>query len=284
MNIIKNMLTNENFTVLEKEIINYIFENRDDIVNMSIASLATETFSSNTAIIRLCKKLGVSGFKEFKIKFALELEKRRQERNLIDYNFPFHKLENTAEVCKDIANLTTSTIETVYKEMNVKILREVSQMIFNSQNVYLFAGGDSLIRADSFANKLIKIGITLINTSLRGEKITYSSFASTKDCALFITYSASNSEDTRCAQILKARGVPIITITSNTNATLTKISDYVISFPDNEDEVDSIATFYSQISIEYILNVLYSLIYIINYEKNQKEKNKIDNIRIKNRK
>lgn len=283
MNLIKKMSVGTNFSAIEKDIIQFIFENSDDILNMTIGELAQQTYSSNAGIIRLCKKLGLSGFRDFKIKYAQDLERHLNNKKFVDVNYPFHMLENPKEISHDIASLTKSAIDTCYKELDTNNLSRISRILFNSNNVYTYGYGDSQIRLTSFANKLLKINKHVINT-FNLEPFVYASYATSKDCALFVTYSANNPDYFEYAKIMKARGVTIVTITANPYSALGRLSDYTINFPNLEDPINSMATFYSQIAMEYILNVLYSLIYSIHYAENQQKKSKLDVIRINNSK
>ncbi|MBR3352129.1 MAG: MurR/RpiR family transcriptional regulator, partial [Erysipelotrichaceae bacterium] len=62
-----------NVSTVEKEIANYIISNPDRVTKMSIHELAKESYSSTSSIVRLCKNLGYSGFKEFKHALLAEL-------------------------------------------------------------------------------------------------------------------------------------------------------------------------------------------------------------------
>lgn len=278
MNVIEKMTLSEHFSPLEKEIIHYIFSHRDQILDMSINRLAQETYSSNASIIRLCQKLDLKGFKEFKIAFAKALE-QRQQQIYVDYNYPFHSLETPSELIRDIASLSVSSIEACCRELDPKAVFQAANLIEASHHVLLFASGDSMIRAQSFENKLIKIGKFLTPTYYHGELETYSLFASSRDCALFITYSATAPLYVRAARILKSKKVPILTVTANPDSTLARLSTCVIAFPNLEDQANSIATFYSQIAIEYILNVIYSQIYTVHYQDNTDTKIRVDQTR-----
>jgi DNA-binding MurR/RpiR family transcriptional regulator len=280
MNLIKKMTTSTKFSVAEREIIKYVLENGDNVLEMSINELAKETYTSNSAIIRLCKKLGVQGFRNFKIEYAQELEKYRNNKSYVDVNYPFHMLENPKEIANDIATLTISTIDVCLKEIDTRNLYQISKVIVDSEKILYYAMGDSKIRANSFENKLQKIGIYMIDTYAKSDSFPYAYYATDKDCALFVSYSSSNKEYIDYARILKTKGITVITITANPQSVLAKLSDYLIVFPDLEDPIDSIATFYSQIAIEYILNVLYSLIYNIHYVENQKRRTNVETKRI----
>jgi len=49
----------------EKAIIDYILKNPEETSRLTIYKLAEKTYTSPSSIIRLCKKNGYSGFKEF---------------------------------------------------------------------------------------------------------------------------------------------------------------------------------------------------------------------------
>lgn len=272
MSLIQKISNTKDFSHTEREIADYILNHSDDIIHMTIEDLVRETYTSNASIIRFCKKIGMQGYREFKITFIQELEKRRNDNTYVDYNYPFHQDDSTNDILNHIAKLTNSTIDICYKNINAKKIHKIAEIISNSQNVYSYAIGDSLIRAMSFQNKLLKIGKHLINTSALRDETAYTTHTTNKDCAIFITYSASSSSQLHDAQILKKHGTKIIIITSNEESALTRLADYSLIIPNLENKFDSIATFYSQIAFEYVLNVIYSIIYGIQYSENHKRK------------
>lgn len=275
MSLLQTIKSYNQFSNVEKEISDYILKHKEEIKDMTINDLATATYSSNAAIIRFCRKIGVNGYKEFKINLIQELEKNRNNNIYIDYNYPFHQDESINDIMNNIAKLSTATIEAVYKNINTKDLEKIAKIISNSQNVYCYANGDSLIRMMSFQNKLLKIGKHLINTAVLKDETVYSTFSTRNDCGLFISYSASSTSLLSNAKILKKHGTPIIVITANENAVLTKLADYTLIIPNLESDTNKIATFYSQMAFEYVLNVIYSIIYGIHYTKSHKNKNDV---------
>lgn len=57
---------------------------------------------------------------------------------------------------------------------------------------------------------------------------------------------------------------------------MTRESDVWLHIPDQENSTDNIGTFYSQACFDYILNLLYCLIYSSTYTKNHTYKKEID--------
>lgn len=60
----------EEFTDVEWGIIEYIKRNIHHVISMNISELASVTYTSNASIIRTCRKLNCSGFKELKQKIG----------------------------------------------------------------------------------------------------------------------------------------------------------------------------------------------------------------------
>ncbi len=261
MNIINKMDNKNEFSYSEQVIIDYILENKDEISKLTIHELALRTHTSNPAIIRLCKKLGVDGFRDFKIIFSRDLEKFRKERTNVDVNYPFKKDESISEVANNISIVTKSAVDLCYENLNEEVIKTVGKLLVKSKNIYLFAIGDSYVRALSFKNKLVKLKKIVLDGTSANLSAIYASCCDEKDCAIFISYSSMNKEFLYMQHILKMNHTPIVTVTANKDSELAKNSDYLLTFPDLENPFDSISTFYSQIAIEYLLNILYSVVY-----------------------
>ena len=69
---IKSKLTSS-----EEQVIKYINENDNKLVDMSIVDIAEETFTSPATVSRAIKKCGVNGFMELRY----NLSKRKEEIN-----------------------------------------------------------------------------------------------------------------------------------------------------------------------------------------------------------
>ncbi len=79
-----------------------MFQNDSELEKMTIKELAANTYSSNATIIRMCHKLGFSGFRDFKIAFVKETGNHKLITNKIDYSFPFQIEESTAAIAQNM--------------------------------------------------------------------------------------------------------------------------------------------------------------------------------------
>lgn len=65
-----------NFTNHEKDVARYILDHPDKAPGMSSAELAEASFTSKATVVRLCKKLGLSGYQEFRLKLVEEINQK----------------------------------------------------------------------------------------------------------------------------------------------------------------------------------------------------------------
>ncbi|MEM5594190.1 hypothetical protein AAHH67_24950 [Niallia circulans] len=74
--LLKQIANRTDYTTAEKNIAKYILENANLIERMTIQELAQKTFTSHTSIIRFTQKLGMKGFKDFKIMLVKTIEQK----------------------------------------------------------------------------------------------------------------------------------------------------------------------------------------------------------------
>lgn len=238
------------------------------MLQFNIQELAKATYTSHSAINRLTHKLGLTGFKEFSIKLAREFQQDAQNISNIDPNYPFSLGESSLQVAKDIAELMKETIEKNFAFMDETSLSEAAHLLDQAKRIFIYALGDSQIRAKSFQNKLIKINKYVVITTELSEWAYHTINLTTQDCAIFLTYHEKSPIFLKAAQHFSREKIPFITITANHQSELAKMSTICIQVPNDETKHAKIGTFSSQIAFDYVLNVIYSCIFQIDYAKN----------------
>lgn len=92
MKIINTLMKSEIFTPSEKVVSHYILKNKEKVLSMSIQDLSQKSFTSNPTILRVCRKCGCKGYKDFKILLAKEAEQLTYEISQINGDIPFQKM------------------------------------------------------------------------------------------------------------------------------------------------------------------------------------------------
>ena len=142
MTILEKLEAMEDFTYVERKIARYILEHKDDVGEMTISGLAAAAYSSNAAIIRLCRKLGAGGYREFRIQLVRDIERHQREQLPVDMNQPFYKKDSASDIVKQISDLMTETIHTCHESMPVRQLERAGGMADEGQrHLHLRRGG-----------------------------------------------------------------------------------------------------------------------------------------------
>ena len=95
--LIVNQIENTHFSKTEREIVDYIEK-------MSANEIARNTFTSAPLLVRIAKKLGYSGFNEFKSAYLKELAYMLEETD-VDASIPFLLSDDLMTISKNIALL-----------------------------------------------------------------------------------------------------------------------------------------------------------------------------------
>lgn len=276
MGLIHQLEQKNNFTQAEIAIADYILAHREEVSSLSIVELAKHTFSSNASIIRLCRKLGTSGYKDFRLAFVSEHEKHRFEGYSGDVNYPFALQDGPGTIMKSVAEISKEALETCYASISPHVLNMAARLMSEADHVYIYANGDTYISAAMFANMLIKIGIHSVMVMQYNEGMTVTYGAKSRDVALFVSYSGKLMGSLgKELEILRRNRCKTIFITSLD--TFEGI-DCLISFPRKEDAYNKTAGYYSQMSIRYILNCLYGMIYSFDLQQNRERKDQADRL------
>lgn len=276
MAILDKLREKRDFTGVECDIADYVLAHMEEVTTMSIGTLGERTYTSNATIVRLCHKLGLKGYRDFRIVLSREYERGLHDRSGVDVDMPVLPSEGTANVMSNIAALTKEAIDTCYASVSTTDVRRVALAIMRARHVYLYARGDSELSAMLFANQLMKLGIYCVDGMRFSEGPAHANTAQKGDVAVVVSYSGGTLRHMRRElEILLRRGCKLVLISS---AERPVGFDLGISFPHHESEAAKVATFYSQACIRYILNCVYAEVFALGDKKSISRKLDVDAI------
>lgn len=266
------------FSTSEKQLAKYILEHGEKVLQYSIQDLAKKTYTSPATIVRLCKKIGLHGYSDFKIKYSAELQFDSTTKRRVDVNFPFTHMDDNRQIAYKIASLQQEAIDDTLKLIDFQQMNMIVEQISQAKNIHIFGTGNSILAGLSFQHKMMRIGQLVELKSIPGEQTFMPYTMDSKDVAIMISYSGETAEVINIAKVLKNKKIPMIGITSLGDNQLSKFCDYVLNTGSREKIFSKIAPFSSTTSIEYILNVLYSCIFSLEYSAHINKKIHYDKI------
>ena len=267
MRIIDQIRNRDAFTPTENTIVSYLEENSRNVVNMSLEQLASTLYVSKSSIIRLCKKMGFKGHKELCVELAKEIDTLVYENELINSSVPFRESDSIQAVAGKTLALTKSAVSETFSEMDLGEVNCLAEKIHNADTVYIYAVSECAIYGEFFAEKLVALGINVEINHYPGSMLVNAARQKKGSCALFLTYSLFNSEMRRSAEILKENGIQIFLICGMNKNQLQTFADHVIRihFYEPSPKISNIG---SSSGIIYLLNVIYGVIFNMDYKQN----------------
>ena len=274
MALVQQLRQKRNFTSTEAEIADYVLAHQDDIAGMTITELAAATYTSKAAVARMCTKLGLDGYRSFKVAFAVELERRRFEHRDVDVDRPFSQHDGAGAVMRSIGLIEKEALDSCYAAISPGSIDRVARMLLRAKHIYCHAIGDTYISVTAFSNMLMKLGIHCLMMDRYGERMSMARGVVPGDVVMFVSYSGGTMPYLRPEiDTVKERGAKTVLI-----STLDECPgiDSFVTLPARESAIGKAGGFFSQTSIRYVLDTLYGTIYSIDLERNQEHKDRIE--------
>lgn len=132
----------------------YIIENPEKVLRQSVAELCEFSGSGEASIVRLCRHVGFSGFRDFKLALAAELGR---------HPVPAHSAQGDVNVdvgLRSLHDAIVQTLGTAYKRSDPAGLVAVADALSGARRIDLFGAGVSGIIAELLAYRLLRFGLT----------------------------------------------------------------------------------------------------------------------------
>ena len=275
MQITEKLKLKQNMSQGEKIVADYFLKLNEKIEIYSTRMIANETYTSPSTAIRLSKKLGYSGFEEFKKAFLKELSFAGGQINDINVNYPFDSTDSFMKTANRIYQLYEHTVSDNKRLLNHDELQNALKYIQRSNSIYIFSYSVAINIAEIFKEQMSKIEKRVIISSTSWSQSYELRSAQKGDIAILISYSGETEWIIKLAEDCRRRSIPIICISKVGDTRLTRLADCKLSIPAREDLHDNLGFFETTLSIQMILGVLYASYFSLNYEQNifKKESN-----------
>lgn len=272
MLIIDKLNKKKDFSKGEELIAQYIIQLGENIKDYSARMIAKETYTSPATVLNVCKKVGIDGFNHFKEAYLKEIEYVNQNFGEIDANMPFVEGDGASAIAHKLGNLYEETVKDTLQLLQSDQLQKAVQIIREGNNFHIYSAGTALNIAESFKEKMMKIGKNVYITNNLNYQRYEVNCLSEKDCVLFISYSGETKSIVEMARICMRRKIPFITMTSYGENTLSRLCDVNLYISTREKLVYNIANFTSNLSVNFLLDLLYSTYFVVDYKRNYEYK------------
>ena len=216
-------------TAKEKKISKYILQHLDKIVYMNTYQIADKCKVSQASVVRFEKKLGYSGFPEFKISFGRDMGRRDVEEKI---NFIYEDIQETDELddlIKKIAYANSNIIQDTYSILDTNTVKEAVEIIKNARKIFILGAGYSGIVAKDFHYKLGELGMNSICEADYHIQLASISTLNESDVVFVISQGGKTVDIYNLVKEAKKRKAKIISVTQMSSNPIRDLADIKIS-------------------------------------------------------
>lgn len=274
--LLKEMHENERFSSTEQAVIRYILEHPKEIVDLSIRELAERTFTSSAAIFRLCQKLNLKGYNEFKIKFISEINRVSPEE-CVRIARPITDEDNPESIVRKMAALEVEAIEETKNEMDLEQLQRIVGWMQNAKIIDYYAYDQNFYLAQMAIYNLLQIKYVAMAHSAMNSQYAQALNSDESHMAIIISRSGENKRLIAVAKVLRERKVKTVLFTCTKDSTLAQFCDEFLYVANTAEYLDLGGMIFS-VGIRYYQDVLFSLLLSQDYQGIEKFYNNFENV------
>lgn len=250
-------------SIKELEVAQYIISHSQTVKNMSIQTLAKLNYVSTSTILRLCNKLGYSGFSDFKV----DLISSSPQKFSTDILQDDINLNDTLEdVNRKVQAMEKSSIDETHSIVNLKALDNAIDLIIASNKIVIFGVGSSGLVGKELEYQLIKIKK---DVNCHFDAHISRSIVSTlgkNDLIIIISHSGETPECVELLKLAESLKVPSIAITKMGQSQISLLANIVLHTTSME-HASRLIPIRSKISQISVMNMLLTNLFIRKYDK-----------------
>lgn len=251
--------TQDLFGPSERKIANCIFQNPQEIINLSISELAEKSGSTEATIVRFSKRLGFGGFRDLKIKIVQEISSTSHIEEEISKN------DTCFEIFKKRINDISIALWNTESVLVPEQLENAAKVILSAKRIVVFGLGNSAAIAQDAAHKFLRLGLNAQSCSDNHLQAIIASHLDRQSVAIGISHSGASKDIVDALQLSKIGSATTICITNYADSPIVKSADICL-FTKSEETNHSVLAMSSRIAQLAIFDAIYTYI-VLNADK-----------------
>lgn len=247
----RRLLETEHQTSSDKVITAYILDHPESVLHMDAKTLAEKCFTSSPTIIRFCKKMGFSGYPEFRYQYIEEYSTMEKEKEEITFSSSLN----------DVLRLLPSRYEMVAKNsadrINTKEFSFIVSEFRKADNIDFYATGINMGICQAACVRFANIGYhAQVQLGINKHYILQQTPTQRgKTLSFIISHTGTNETVLEVARYLKEQHMKLVHLGRNNNE-LYDLADYHILW-DNDRYDQRYDNLSYPLSLMFILDTLY---------------------------
>jgi len=261
--LIKIREMKDSLTPVERMVADYILENTEEIPHLSIKTLAQASKTSDASVLRFCKTMGYSGYRNFIVSISASLGSREDEQKTL-----YTDIQPGDDLSTIISNISLNNCKSIEDTLSVidneEIARAVDALRSSRRIVFFGIGASGLVSMDG-EQKFSRIRKMCHAYTDGHSQSTAATLLEEDDVAIFISNSGATIDILDALEIAKKNKAKCIAITKYTKSELAEKADIVLSISTPEVTIRS-GAMGSRIAMLTVIDILFAGVASAEYE------------------
>ena len=234
----------------ELNILKYVYEHTEAILDASIQDFSAQVAYSSATVLRFCKKLGYSGFAEFK--YALRAASRESA-----VQAESSRKEAASRSAHMMIDLLNSNVQATANLLREEQLIQTFRFFDSSASIYIWAPGGITDTVGEYMEKLLfsvgRQGVYRIESSRLFTHLMKT--MGKNSVVVLISTSGTFGPSVRLGKLAQMNGIPVISITPYTSNEIADLS--AVSFRFFTDQRENLGAEYtSRLPMFFIIHAI----------------------------
>lgn len=251
----------------ERVVAEYLLANPDVVLAKNIRDLAAKLYVSPSTIVRLCKHLDFSGYREFRQAVIYELamydKSQRQENSDITRD------DSIESIVEKITNKNIMSLQETCNLIDMGILKKCVELLSSARNVLLFGIGASQCVAKDAYLKFLRLNKPCFISEDWHAQLLMAKNAAKNDVGIINSYSGETVEMVECMRELAKNQTPTIAITRFAPSAIASNATYILYVSARETVFRSGASS-SRIAQLNVIDILYTAWASLHYDESMR--------------
>ena len=238
----------------EARVANWIMQQPEKIVHLSMAQVAQACGVSDTTVLRFCRNTGFQGYTDLKLSIA---------RDVVSPTQIIHDDIAVGDGPVVVARkVFMSNIQALYDTLEVLdegALIKAINLLTAARRILIVGVGTSAPIVHSMYNMLMRLGLNCKAQTDSYLQLMEVALLGPGDVVVAISQSGSSIDPVLTLKLAKENGAATICITGNAQSSITNHADVTLLSVDREARIEAIASRLAQVSIADALYVIMAL-------------------------
>jgi DNA-binding MurR/RpiR family transcriptional regulator len=213
----------------ERRIADAIVARPDMVVTTTITELARQADTSETTVVRFCRRAGFSGYPELRLAIAAELGTGHARDRSRAPGTDIDRDDTLEELVRKVAFADIQAIQETVDHLDLAQLDEAIDVLSRARRISLFGMGASAFAAQDFQHKLLRIDRMALAIADSHLALGSTALLTDEDAAVGLSHTGETAEVIQCLRVAREHGARTIAIVNYPHSPLTAHADLVIT-------------------------------------------------------